>query len=762
MRKIALALVVALVSLAGVGVPAPRANAAAPANPKVVIVVGATHDATARYRSYADQVYAEAIKYSSNVVRVYSPNATWSKVKAAMQGASIVVYMGHGNGFPSPYATSPRPTSQNGFGLNDASKGLSDYNNTYYGEYYIGNEVDLAPNAVVLLHHLCYASGNSEPGKTAPTLSVAKARVDNYAAGFIKAGAAAVIADGHSHNPYYIGSLFTTHQTVDQIWRNAPNFHDNVISFASTRSAGRTAQLDPDTASAGFYRSVVGRLDTRTDDITGASYAATDSDPGWFVAPGAASVNAGGAQLYGDATLTTPTATLAADTKLRVLSLQAPAADGSPIVEVTTLDGATSGFASGNALTPRDSASPAVWTVEDGDGAFSPNGDGAADRYSIEARLSEDSTWRIDLTAPDGSLVRRVDGTGVTVAASWDGTVGGATAADGAYGWTITATDEWGNPAGVRSGTFHLDTVAPALDTISLTATEPVAFSPNGDGAGDQASVAFATNEAGYVDVTVTNADGTAVREFAATAAGGSGSVAWDGATNDATIAPNGVYTLTVEPRDRAGNTGSGMAGSVVVYSTLKSVKAAPSVFYPHDSDRFARWTKLSFALTDAATVTWTVQNAAGNVVRTLRQGAALTAGSYAYNWNGRNDAGALVPRGTYYSVVTATDGTLSMTSRAWTVADGFRVTASDTTPARGQSITVSAVTAEKLGRTPRLIVYQPGQKAWSVYLRKVSTTTYRVTIRLKSGGAGTVRFKVVGTDLDGRTNWGSVVLPLG
>ena len=31
-------------------------------------------------------------------VEIYSPNATWSKVKAAAQGANVLIYLGHGNG----------------------------------------------------------------------------------------------------------------------------------------------------------------------------------------------------------------------------------------------------------------------------------------------------------------------------------------------------------------------------------------------------------------------------------------------------------------------------------------------------------------------------------------------------------------------------------------------------------------------------------------------------------------------------------------
>ena len=170
--------------------------AAATGDPKVVIIVGATHGATAGYRADAERAYAEARKYTPNVVKVYSPNATWAKVKAAVVGASIVIYLGHGNGWPSPYTYDAKYTTKDGFGLN-ATAGAGDYNNKYYGEPYVST-LDLAPNAVVILNHLCYASGNSEPGNAEPTVSVARQRADNYAAGFLKAGASAVIADGHA------------------------------------------------------------------------------------------------------------------------------------------------------------------------------------------------------------------------------------------------------------------------------------------------------------------------------------------------------------------------------------------------------------------------------------------------------------------------------------------------------------------------------------------------------------------------------------
>ena len=273
MRRLVPVLFAGLLAVAGVVAPSPIA-AAVPANPKIVLVVGATGSVTPTYRNYMNVVAATAARYSANVVKVYSPNATWAAVKAALQGASVVVYMGHGNGFPSPYRTSPNPDSQNGFGLN-AVAAQGDDNNTYYGESYIGNEVRLAPNAVVILSHLCYASGNSESGNGEPTLDVAKARIDNYAAGFARAGASTVIADGHNDPSYYLDALFTTHQTMEQLWRAYPRSAGHVFPFDSSRTPGEAAFADPDGFSGGvytsFYRSLVVKPGTTADDVTGAA-----------------------------------------------------------------------------------------------------------------------------------------------------------------------------------------------------------------------------------------------------------------------------------------------------------------------------------------------------------------------------------------------------------------------------------------------------------------------------------------------------------
>ena len=274
MRRLVPVLLAGLLGVVGVVAPSPLAPAAAaavPANPKIVLVVGATESTTSSYRTAMDAVYATAAKYSTNVVKVYSPNATWAAVKAALQGASIVVYMGHGNGFPSPYRSSPWPYTQNGFGLN-AVAGQGDNNRVYYGESYIGSEVRLAPNAVVILSHLCYASGNSESGLAEPTIDVAEARIDNYAAGFARAGASTVIADGHNDPSYYLDALFTTHQTMEQLWRAYPRSAGHVFPFDSSRTPGEAAFADPDGFSGGAGNGLSGAFSShvaRTFGVAG-------------------------------------------------------------------------------------------------------------------------------------------------------------------------------------------------------------------------------------------------------------------------------------------------------------------------------------------------------------------------------------------------------------------------------------------------------------------------------------------------------------
>ena len=252
--------VIVLALLAALVLPATPVAAATQA--KVVVVVGPVGDHNAHYKADANDIVTEAKRYTSNVIKIFTPNATWSKVKAAMQGANVFVYLGHGNGWPSIYAPFQMQT-KDGLGL-DPSTGADGTKTVYYGEDYIRANIRLAPNSAVLLYHLCYASGNTEPGLSQGTFSQARERVDNYGAGFIGAGARAVFAEGHPSHPAisYMRQLFTTDRSMATIFRAVPTWHDNLYGpYASQRTPGLRYQLDTDTSKpSGFYRSLIGDL----------------------------------------------------------------------------------------------------------------------------------------------------------------------------------------------------------------------------------------------------------------------------------------------------------------------------------------------------------------------------------------------------------------------------------------------------------------------------------------------------------------------
>jgi hypothetical protein len=255
-RSLRLTVTMIIAATFAVGGLAVQPAPAVAAGKKVVIVVGPAGSSTANYIYNAKKLAAQARSYGATVYEVYSPYATWSKVKSVAQGANIFIYLGHGNGYPSPYGAFSK-YSKDGLGLNSYAGSTR---HTYYGEYYIYTGIRFAPNAVVILNRLCYASGNSEWGRGYPTKSVAIQRVDNYGAGFLRARARAVFAEAINSVSYILYGLFRTSRSMSQIfWSDPVRDGRYDFTFASARTAGKRAIMDP-LGAGRYYRSVIGDL----------------------------------------------------------------------------------------------------------------------------------------------------------------------------------------------------------------------------------------------------------------------------------------------------------------------------------------------------------------------------------------------------------------------------------------------------------------------------------------------------------------------
>jgi hypothetical protein len=232
-NRIRVALVATLTVISSLMAAAPTGAVATPQ--KVVIIVGPTGTQTDNYRSKGDAIYAAALSAGATAVKVYSPNATWANVKTAVNGANIVVYLGHGNGFPNPYGTTELTDRHNGWGLNrTTTKGDEDNWSTtmvYCGEKvlrglltssddsarltYCGGTandgITPAPNWVMIYSNACYAPGASEGWDAPATESKALQRVRNYSFPSLSvAGGAYFATDMHDG----------AQQLVDTILRN--------------------------------------------------------------------------------------------------------------------------------------------------------------------------------------------------------------------------------------------------------------------------------------------------------------------------------------------------------------------------------------------------------------------------------------------------------------------------------------------------------------------------------------------------------------
>jgi hypothetical protein len=265
-RPIALAILACLLAstLAAPFVAVSTATAAGTAEgPVAVIVVGPVGGSTSAYVRGGRRLASQLKSYGATVREVYSPNATWSRVVAAARGANLLIYLGHGRGSPGPYGLLGA-RSANGLGLNRTG-GNGHRNLRHYGEFYLRASLRLAPGALVILNRVRYAAGSSEPGRGYPTRTTATRRADNYAAGFLRAGAAAVFASDHSVGSI-VRELFDTEGSMQSIfWRSPWTSTRYDSKFISSRTSGARGILAP-YDSKRFFQSVVGRLSWTTTD----------------------------------------------------------------------------------------------------------------------------------------------------------------------------------------------------------------------------------------------------------------------------------------------------------------------------------------------------------------------------------------------------------------------------------------------------------------------------------------------------------------
>ena len=283
---------VALLTLITLGLAAVPVGAVV-APQKVVINVGPVGTGTSSFRADADVTAAAAAAAGATVVKVYSPTATWANVKAAVNGANIVVYFGHGNGYPNPYTSVEYTDRVNGWGLNRTTSG-GDGDDGYATMAYCGEKAMLgtltssdgatqqtyckpgpitpAAGWVMIYADACYAPGASQSWEPRASEAVALAHAKNYAYPALKLGASAYFA-----TDMYRGSAVL----VDLILRNPSMRYADITAAGSGYSAAAQRHFaHPDLPNAQVWMQRTGSdLDYRYA-FAGNPFATPDGNPG--------------------------------------------------------------------------------------------------------------------------------------------------------------------------------------------------------------------------------------------------------------------------------------------------------------------------------------------------------------------------------------------------------------------------------------------------------------------------------------------------
>ncbi len=317
---------------------------------------------------------------------------------------------------------------------------------------------------------------------------------------------------------------------------------------------------------------------------------------------------------------------------------------------------------------------------------------------------------------------------------------------------TMTA-GQWAQGAGGGAPPVLSNFVAQASGFVPFAQGANAVFTPNGDGVTDNLDLTFVVDHEAFVDMNVTNGAGNVVRTLSGWSPGGNGHATWDGKQDDGTYAGDGDYTVTATPRNRAGTTGAAQAVGATILTTMRAPTVGPNLFYASDGDALAQTTTLSVTLTREATFWWKVADGNGNVVRTYMNGVTAGPGNMTWQWDGRDNNGAFVPDGTYYSVMTAATSAGSYYHSLPVDVRAFRVTTAVPAPfVRGTKVKFFVASAESLMAKPKVKVLLPGLALKTYRSYSLAGGGYYATVVFPTTAqAGAFQVTVVGTDSGGR-----------
>jgi hypothetical protein len=202
---------------------------------KAVAIVGDVGGATSTLRDDMDGAVSALQNHGVAVTKFYygQSSFTWVDIVAAANGASLLLYMGHG-----VYSGSmPYPDSVGGFYLGN-------------GRFVTPDEIRddlggaLAPDSIVIFSHVCFSAGSSAGDPSDLPQSEASRRVRMYAQPFTDMGMAAYFANNYFDSAARTVNLILSDRTMGETFKGGVGYRSSRFVDLSYPKAGYDLWLD--------------------------------------------------------------------------------------------------------------------------------------------------------------------------------------------------------------------------------------------------------------------------------------------------------------------------------------------------------------------------------------------------------------------------------------------------------------------------------------------------------------------------------------
>ena len=365
---------------------------------------------------------------------------------------------------------------------------------------------------------------------------------------------------------------------------------------------------------------------------------------------------------------------------------------------------------------------------------ISPNNDGVQDELIVPLKISDKryvSEWSFVVTDETGAVVRTIgnkesrpekltfktffkqlfkpkQGILIPSTVMWNGvTDAGQTAADGTYFYYVTAADDNGNVNKTPLYTVVVDNTQPEIELIQPSESAKTF------GAGNKAEIAI--KQSGSMEdlwlAEIVDNEGNVVRTFSWKNAAPETCI-WDGKNNEGFAVGEGVYTYRISAADKAGNVSDPAQVTNIIYDAVPrsvNMTVAGSPFSPNgDGVKDSVVLTLSMPNTSGL-LNWKV-NVKDKTGANRRTFSGTNVPPASLEFDGKNDAGSVLPDGDYQLVFSAAfnNGQESQIAR--------NITVDNTPPAASVRADGLIFSPDGDGKLDTLTFSQEGskEKAWS------------------------------------------------